>query len=273
MAARKKRKKSCSARLTARMSLFVEHYVISYNPRDAALKAGYSPKTAASIGRNLLTRPIIKEAIAKARHEQVERLHIDQDMVLMELVSILKTSIGDYLTFGPNGVILKKMEEIEPAKVAQIKEISQGKNGIKVALPDKLDALEKLAKHLGMYEKSRQANKNPENIAKELLLKFRNKEITAQEAAIDFDLAGIPIPESLRAALSHMEPETQSADNGDYAVISPEEMAEKAKQRQAEIENQMGFVEGRKSEVEDLKTEMGGGSYAMQKLDEEDKDL
>lgn len=259
-------------RLTPKMVLFVQNYLVSTNAAQAAIAAGYSPKTAAAMGRKLLSKPVIDDAIQRAMNERVERLHINQDMVLLELMGVIKANIGDYLTFGPGGIVFKDMSEIPPEKVALIKEISQGKAGIKIALPDKLDALEKLARHLGMYEKSGQAKKRQRDFTKEVLAKFRNREITAMEAAIDFDMEGIPIPDSVRTALSRMEPEPQTTDNGEYSVISPEEMAAKAARRHAEIADQEEFVAGRKADVADLKEEMGPGSYAMQKLNEDEKE-
>lgn len=262
-----KRKK---AKLTPKMALFVQNYLVSTNAAQAALAAGYSPKTAAAMGRKLLSKPIIDDAIQRAMNERVERLHINQDMVLLELMAVVRSNIGDYLTFGPTGIVFKNMDEIPPEKVALIKEISHGKAGIKIALPDKLDALEKLARHLGMYEKSGLAKKRQRDFTKETLAKFRNREITAMEAAIDFDMEGIPIPDSVRTALARMEPEPQTTDTGEYSVISPEEMAAKAARRQSEIADQKEFVAGRKAEVADLKEAMGPGSYAMQKLSEDE---
>lgn len=256
-------------RLTPKMVLFVQNYLVSTNAAQAAIAAGYSPKTAAAMGRKLLSKPSIDDAIQRAMNERVERLHINQDMVLLELMAVVKANIGDYLTFGPGGVVFKDISEIPPEKIALIKEISQGKGGIRIALPDKLDALEKLARHLGMYEKSGQAKKRQRDFTKDVLAKFRNREVTAMEAAIDFDMEGIPIPDSVRTALARMEPEPQTTDNGEYSVISPEEMAAKAARRHAEISDQKEFVAGRKADVADLKEEMGPGSYAMQKLNED----
>lgn len=252
------------------MALFVQYYLISLNASDAAMQAGYSPKTAAAMGRKLLANPNVQAAIQKAMEERVQRLQVNQDMVLLELMDVVKGNIADYLTFGPQGIVLRDMAEIPHEKLGIIKEISEGKAGVRLTLLDKMDALEKIARHLGMYEKSGQAKKRQREFTKEVLARFRNKEISAMEAAIDLDSEGIPLPDSLRYALSHMEPEPQTADTGEYAVITPEEMAEKAARRQAEIENQNVFVEGRKQEVAELKEAMGGGSYAMQKLDEDD---
>lgn len=272
MAKRKSKisKKSPKGKFAPRIALFIDYYLITLNSHDAALKAGYSPKTAGVMGRKLLAKPRVHEAIDQALAERAERLHINQDMVLLELMGILKANIGDFLTFGPNGVVLRDMNTIPPEKLATIKEISEGKAGLKFSLYDRLEAIEKLARHLGMYEKTGQAKRKQENFTKEILTKFRNGEMSAMEAAIDLDIEGIPLPSSLRYALSRMEPEAQT-DNGEYAVITPEEMAAKAANRRMEIENQQqGFVEDRKMEVADLKETMGGGSYTMEKLGEED---
>lgn len=263
--------KGRKARLTPKMALFVQNYLVSTNAAQAALAAGYSPKTAAAMGRKLLAKPVIDDAIQQAMNERAERLHINQDMVLLELMAVVKASIGDYLTFGPAGVVFRDMAGIAPEKIALIKEISQGKAGIRLALPDKLEALEKLARHLGMYEKSGLAKRRQREFTKETLAKFRNREITAMEAAIDFDMAGIPLPDSLRAALARLEPEPQSADSGEYAVISPEEMAARAARRHSEIAGQREFVAGREAEVAELKEAMGPGSYAAQKLVEDEE--
>lgn len=256
-------------KLTPKMALFVDYYLIMLNSHEAALKAGYSQKTAAVIGRKLLCDPRVHEAIDRAMAERTKRLHINQDMILQELIGVLRTNISDFLTFGPGGVILKDIKDIPLEKLAAIKEVSESKAGVRFSMIDKMEVIEKLARHLGMYEKPGQAKKRQHEFTKEVLTRFRNKEISALEAAVDLDIEGYPLPDSIRAALSHMEPE-QQVDDGEYAVITPEEMAAKAANRRMEIEKQQGFVDERKTEVADLKEVMGGGSYDMEKLSEED---
>ncbi|MFG6376094.1 MAG: terminase small subunit [Desulfovibrio sp.] len=258
-----------TGKLAPRMTLFVDHYLITLNSHEAALKAGYSAKTAAVMGRRLLCDPRIHEAIDRAMAERTKRLHINQDMILQELMGILRANISDFLVFGPDGVVLKDIKDIPPEKLAALKEVSEGKAGVRVSMIDKMEAIEKIARHLGMYDKTGQAKKRQHEFTKEILTKFRNKEISALEAAVDLDIEGYPLPDSIRAALSRMEPE-QQVDDGEYAVITPEEMAAKAANRRMEIENQKTFVEDRKTEVADLKEVMGGGSYDMEKLSEED---
>ena len=52
--------------MTAKQQLFVDEYLIDLNATQAALRAGYSEKTARSIGAENLSKPDIEKAIADA---------------------------------------------------------------------------------------------------------------------------------------------------------------------------------------------------------------
>jgi phage terminase small subunit len=71
--------------LTARQARFVEEYLKDGNATRAATVAGYSKKTARSIGAENLTKPDIAAAIAKAQAERTERTKVDIDYVLQRL--------------------------------------------------------------------------------------------------------------------------------------------------------------------------------------------
>ncbi len=53
------------ANLTAKQQRFVDEYLIDLNATQAAIRAGYSPKSAYSIGQENLKKPEIQEAIQK----------------------------------------------------------------------------------------------------------------------------------------------------------------------------------------------------------------
>ena len=80
------------------------------------------------MGRRLLCDPRIHEAIDRAMAERTKRLHINQDMILQELMGILRANISDFLVFGPDGVVLKDIKDIPPEKLAALKEVS-GRQG------------------------------------------------------------------------------------------------------------------------------------------------
>lgn len=74
--------------LTKKQKRFVEEYLIDLNATQAAIRAGYSPDTAKSIGCENLTKPDISAAISKAQAERSRRTGINQDRVIRELAKV-----------------------------------------------------------------------------------------------------------------------------------------------------------------------------------------
>lgn len=68
--------------MTPKQQRFVEEYLIDLNATQAAIRAGYSKKTAKQIGTENLSKPVIAEAIAEAQAERSERTGITQDWTL-----------------------------------------------------------------------------------------------------------------------------------------------------------------------------------------------
>ncbi|HEN2274188.1 TPA: terminase small subunit [Streptococcus agalactiae] len=78
------------SKLTLKQKRFADEYIISANATAAAIKAGYSKKTARSIGQENLTKPDIKSYI----DERLEKLESEkiatQEEVLQYLTSIMR---------------------------------------------------------------------------------------------------------------------------------------------------------------------------------------
>ena len=74
--------------LTAKQRRFVEEYLIDLNATQAAIRAGYSRKTAGQIGDENLKKPQIAAAVQAAQAERSARTQITQDRVLQELARI-----------------------------------------------------------------------------------------------------------------------------------------------------------------------------------------
>ena len=81
--------------MTKKQKRFVEEYLIDLNATQAAIRAGYSPDTAGSIGAENLKKPEIKNRIDKAMAERSRRTGINQDRVLQELARIGFAKITD----------------------------------------------------------------------------------------------------------------------------------------------------------------------------------
>jgi phage terminase small subunit len=78
------------AKMTAKMQRFCDEYLIDLNATQAAIRAGYSEKTAYSIGQENLNKPEIKKYIAQRMAEKDSALIADQDEVLKYLTSVLR---------------------------------------------------------------------------------------------------------------------------------------------------------------------------------------
>ena len=77
-------------KLTAKMIRFVDEYLIDLNATQAAIRAGYSPKTARTIGTENMAKPSIKALIDERMAEKEKQLIASQDEVLRYLTSVLR---------------------------------------------------------------------------------------------------------------------------------------------------------------------------------------
>ena len=141
--------------LTPKQARFVEEYLVDLNAAAAARRAGYSASRSEAMGYENLTKPDIRNAIEAAQRERSARTGITADRVIAEIAKIAFADPRRVMTWGPGGIELFDSSSLTDADAAMISEvsesISQSGSSIKVKLHSKLDALEKLAKHVGVY--------------------------------------------------------------------------------------------------------------------------
>lgn len=80
-------------RLTKKQAAFVAEYLVDLNATQAAIRAGYSKKSAARIGVELLNKTQVSDAIQKAREQQEKRTLITADYVLSNLREVVERSM------------------------------------------------------------------------------------------------------------------------------------------------------------------------------------
>lgn len=145
--------------------LFCLRYLIKLNATLAAKEAGYSEKTARSQGQRLLTNVDIQDRIAELKAIRVERCQFSADEVFNRLVGIQDARISDYATFeipeqaGDKAskhpvLIWKPFSELTEIQIAAIEGIKETRNGTEIRLHSLDWSLEKIAKHIGFYEKN-----------------------------------------------------------------------------------------------------------------------
>lgn len=76
--------------MTPKQQRFCEEYLIDMNATQAAIRAGFSAKTAGSIGKEYLRKPHIKEYISERMQEKNDALIAKQDEILQYLTAVLR---------------------------------------------------------------------------------------------------------------------------------------------------------------------------------------
>lgn len=144
-----------SGKLNDRQKRFADEYLVDFNATQAAIRAGYSEKTANRIGSENLSKLDIAEYIEKRKKARINRTQINQDFVLVELMKIAMSNGTDFAQIGKrNRITLTPTEELPPEKQAAVAAIKKSKGGYEVKTYDKMKALELLGKHLGLWDKA-----------------------------------------------------------------------------------------------------------------------
>ena len=139
--------------ITPKHRNFVREYLLSYDAEDAAEKAGYARRS----GVNLLRKPAIRTLLRRRQSVLDAESNIDQKKVLDKLAKMAFFDPRDVMgwetnAYGGTEVWVKDSDDLSPEVASMIKEISVDKDGnAKVKLHDSAAALDKIARHLGMY--------------------------------------------------------------------------------------------------------------------------
>lgn len=139
--------------MTKKQKRFVEEYLIDLNATQAAIRAGYSPDTAYSIGNENLKKPEIKTRIDKAMAERSKRTGVNADRVVMELAKIAFVNADDVIDFKTATVKEGALPE-DLAAIQSVKVKTFGEDGLEreIKMADKIKTLELLGRHLGMFK-------------------------------------------------------------------------------------------------------------------------
>ena len=129
-----------SVKLTDKQQRFVDEYLIDLNATQAAIRAGYSEKTAQQMGSENLSKPVIQEAIAIAQDKRAERIEISQDYVIKTIVETIERCSQAKQVYDKSGELV--MTETPDGSLAPAYKYESG---------SVLKGAELLGRHLAMF--------------------------------------------------------------------------------------------------------------------------
>jgi len=145
--------------MTPKQARFVAEYLIDLNATQAAIRAGYAPKTANRAGSDLLTKPDIQAAVSSAKDRQLKSADLSATRILEEMRRVALVDPG--AIFNDDGRLKAVSEWDEDTRRAissvDVKRLPGGDAAepqeiVKVRFVSKTAALDQLGKHFGLLK-------------------------------------------------------------------------------------------------------------------------
>ena len=144
--------------LTPKQERFVQEYLVDLNATQAAIRAGYSKKTADRIGPELLGKTCVSEAIQEKMRKRSQRTEITADMVLKEFAKLAFFDPRKLFDANGNPKDITELDDDTAAALAGLDVVQEVEpdSGTttytkRYKLASKQAALDSLGRHLGMF--------------------------------------------------------------------------------------------------------------------------
>lgn len=151
--------KKTKPKLNDKQKLFVKEYLIDLNATQAAIRAGYSEKTAYSQGQRLLKHVEVARLVKEGKDKCADKLEITQERVLREVAKLAFFNAADLFDEAGEPIPISSLPRDVSAVIGGLDVVTSGNAEVglatvlKVKLADKAKNLELLMKHLGMFDK------------------------------------------------------------------------------------------------------------------------
>jgi phage terminase small subunit len=224
------------AGLNPQQRRFVDNYCISFKAKEAAIKAGYSVKTAAVIGHGLLNRPNIAAEIQRRQAALRAKFDVSEEKIIREAAYIAFSNMEDFMRADKDGAPLLDFSRLTHEQAAALGEVSieEFKDGrsdrrqvrrIKFKKESKIAALELLAKIMGLSKERVNHHHDHQHSVLGLILEEIDSEARTERARML-----LPSKPQLTVVRSSPEPNDilEGAD-GPYKPETPHVKADESK--------------------------------------------
>lgn len=194
-------------KLSFREKKFIQEYFIDLNATQAASRAGYSKKSAASIGSLLLRRLEVRKAIQTELRARLRDPKVVATKVVETLMTVAFSDITDLMDINNTKVTIKDLKDLPRESRLLISSIEEKVNNagistIKVQFQDRLKALELLGRYLKLFNEQFDININTK-VEHEHTYKMDLSQLSVEELKQLKELhakAGIPVDDEIEDA-------------------------------------------------------------------------
>jgi len=146
--------------LSYKQQRFIDEYMIDFNGTQAAIRAGYSPRTAGVQAYQLVTDARIQAELKSRTAKLSEQASITVAEIVERLAAILRATMRDYLRVTAKGELALDFSRATPQQMAAVQHLeidraagedADGAKKFRLRLYDKIAAADKLLRHLGAY--------------------------------------------------------------------------------------------------------------------------
>ncbi len=149
--------------LSPKQEQFCREYLIDLNATQAAIRAGYSARSADVTASRLLGNAKVQENIARLKLARAERVEVTADAVIREMARIAFAPYRKFIRIGSDGDPFIDLREATPEDLDLIESIQcedyldgRGEDArtvrkVKIKMYDRQKALDGLARHLGLF--------------------------------------------------------------------------------------------------------------------------
>lgn len=114
-----------AAQLNMKQQAFITEYLLDFNATQAAIRAGYSPRTACEQGYDLLRRPHVAEALTELSRKQLAKASITAERLIEEYAVLGFSDMRNYIRFDEKGDVYLDWANMPPEATKAIQEITQ----------------------------------------------------------------------------------------------------------------------------------------------------
>ena len=143
-------------KLTPKQARFVEEYLVDANGTQAAIRAGYSKRSAKVTASQNLSKANVAAEIAKNRVARTVRTQITADDVVQRLQLLASAELPNAASWDSVSVALVDSDKLSAAERAAVRSVKMGQYGPEIRFSDPAPYLRMLGEHTGLFEAGQQ---------------------------------------------------------------------------------------------------------------------